>query len=465
MTIQPGAMLYTQGFGSRPEGVEVPHIETRAPTAADVNYPIGKRWINTASGSEYSLTSFTTTNNLTVANWGFLGSSSGDLNSLTTDDMTVVLPTAGTILLSGNSGQGVSTSGSNGPGTATVTVADWTTAQKGVGVLATDAQAIAGTGTTQAVTPHALQAKIGTQTAHGVAMGNTGPTSALSYSAAGTAGQAFISGGAAADGAYGVLGPAGGGTGLSTITAHDLIVGNGTGTPNLIAPSATSGVPLISQGAAADPAYGTAVVAGGGTGAVTLTGILTGNGTSAVTANAVTQHGVLIGGAANAASSLGVAATGTVLAGVTGADPAFTGSPSVSGSLTAATTVTATLGAITATNGNFVGSTAGTGLSFNANAASGIAANPVVLNSRAGQVTFTTVSIAAAADLTLTMTNSEITGAGTQIIYSMSGSTTGSAPSVKSVTPGAGTVAFVITNGTGATTTTADIVINFLVVN
>lgn len=465
MTIQPGAMLYTQGFGSRPEGVEVPHIETRAPTSSDVNYPIGKRWINTASGSEYSLTSFTTMNGLTTANWGFLGSSAGDLNSLTTDDATVVLPTAGTIVLHGNATQGVSTTGSNGPGTTTVTVADWTTAQKGVGVLSTNAQAIAGVGTTQAVTPAALQAKIGTQTAHGVAMGDTGAASALSYSAAGTIGQAFISGGAAADGAYGVLGPAGGGTGLASITAHDLIVGNGTGTPNLLAPSATVGIPVVSAGAAADPVYGTAVVAGGGTGAVTLTGILTGNGTSAVTGNAVTQHGVLLGGAANAAASLGVAATGTILAGVTGADPAFTGSPSVTGSITAATTITATLGNITATNGNFVGSTAGTGVLFNANTATGAAPGPVVLNSRAGQVIFTGVSIAAAADLTLTITNSAITGATTQVIYAMYGATTGSATSIKSVTNSAGSSAIVVTNGTGATTTTADITLNFIVVN
>ena len=59
------------------------------------------------------------------------------------------------------------------------------------------------------------------------------------------------------------------------------------------------------------------------TSSAALTGIVTGNGTGAPTANAVTQHGVLIGGASNAASSLGVAATGKVLTGVTGADPAF----------------------------------------------------------------------------------------------------------------------------------------------
>lgn len=113
-------------------------------------------------------------------------------------------------------------------------------------------------------------------------------------------------------------------TQLTGMTNHSLLIGAGTATLTKLAPSATAGVAVVSTGAAADPAYGTVVVAGGGTGATTLTGIVTGNGTSAMTANAVTQHGVLIGGASNAASSLSVASTGTALLGVTGADPAFT---------------------------------------------------------------------------------------------------------------------------------------------
>jgi len=44
-------------------------------------------------------------------------------------------------------------------------------------------------------------------------------------------------------------------------------------------------------------------VADGGTGSSTLTGVLTGNGTSAITANAITQYGVLVGGASNAVDS------------------------------------------------------------------------------------------------------------------------------------------------------------------
>lgn len=89
--------------------------------------------------------------------------------------------------------------------------------------------------------------------------------------ATGTAGQALVSAGAASNPAYGTLPVAGGGTGLAAITAHYLVVGNGTSALTLLAPSATSGVALISQGSSADPAYGTVVVAGGGTGVTSLT--------------------------------------------------------------------------------------------------------------------------------------------------------------------------------------------------
>lgn len=80
----------------------------------------------------------------------------------------------------------------------------------------------------------------------------------------------------------GQLGVSRGGTGLAAITAHNLIIGNGTSAATLLAPSATSGVPLISQGSSADPAYGTAVVAGGGTGITTTTayGLIAGGTTA-----------------------------------------------------------------------------------------------------------------------------------------------------------------------------------------
>ncbi len=92
-------------------------------------------------------------------------------------------------------------------------------------------------------------------------------------------------------------------------------------------------------------------------------------------------------------------------------------------------------------------------------------ASPRTASNRHFKVEFSGVSIAANADQTLTITNTIITGATTDIMYSWSGTTTGSAVSLKSVVPGAGTVAFTFTNGVGATTTTANIVITGWVMN
>jgi len=69
----------------------------------------------------------------------------------------------------------------------------------------------------------------------------------------------------------GTLGIGNGGTGIANPTAHDLLIGNGSSAMTQLAPSATSGIPLVSQGASANPAYGTAVVAGGGTGLTSTT--------------------------------------------------------------------------------------------------------------------------------------------------------------------------------------------------
>lgn len=68
----------------------------------------------------------------------------------------------------------------------------------------------------------------------------------------------------------GIVPVANGGTGVNDITAHSLVVGTGTTPVVLIAPDATIGIPLVSAGSAADPGYGTAVVAGGGTGLTTV---------------------------------------------------------------------------------------------------------------------------------------------------------------------------------------------------
>lgn len=176
-----------------------------------------------------------------------------------------------------------------------------------------------------------------------------------------------------------------GGTGQITLTNHGVLVGAGTTGITQLAVG-TNGQVLIGA-TTADPAFATLTSTGGTitytTGANTLnldgTAASTGQSGSValatnaetiagtVTTKAVTpddlkaklgtqtNHGVLIGAGTTAAvTALASAATGSTLMGVTGADPAFTGSPSFSGSVTAGTTITATLGAITATAGDVV---------------------------------------------------------------------------------------------------------------
>ncbi len=69
----------------------------------------------------------------------------------------------------------------------------------------------------------------------------------------------------------GQLSVARGGTGVSSLTAYNLLVGSGTSNVALIAPNSSTGIPLVSQGSSANPAYSLAVVPGGGTGVSSLT--------------------------------------------------------------------------------------------------------------------------------------------------------------------------------------------------
>jgi len=180
---------------------------------------------------------------------------------------------------------------------------------------------------------------------------------------------------------------------------------------------------------------------------------------------ATATAGALIAATAtNVVGQIADVAVGQVLAsGGVGVIPAYTGSPSVSGSLTAATTITATLGNITATAGNFVSSTLGNGIVLNSGATSGT--TTATLNGRSGQVTITTPTINAGATFTMTITNSAITGSTTQVLYGLTGGTTGSAITIQSVTNSAGQSAVVVQNASAVTNSTGSLVLTFLVLN
>jgi hypothetical protein len=98
---QPGALLYPAAFGIRPENVEVPHYDSRDPTIADANYPVGKEWINVGNRI-WKLLSISTVNNITSANWIQISTVSSNFVQLDTISKTGVvtgsiLPLAGII--------------------------------------------------------------------------------------------------------------------------------------------------------------------------------------------------------------------------------------------------------------------------------------------------------------------------------------------------------------------------------
>jgi len=158
----------------------------------------------------------------------------------------------------------------------------------------------------------------------------------------------------------------------SDYTNHGIILGQGA-ISNMVATAAgSSGIPLIGQGGAADPLFGTAIVAGGGTGAVTLTdgGILLGSGTSAITATAQP-------------------ASGELLIGSVGADP-------VLATLTAGVGITVTNGAGTIT----IDSTGG-GITWNEETGTSatMAVNTGTIANNAALVTLTLPSTSAIGDI------------------------------------------------------------------
>ena len=100
MGFQPGANLYGIGVGARPENVEVPHLDTRAPATSDVNYPVGKVLINTSGNAAYILTSLTSFNGAVTGNWQATGGGSSAIATINTN-----APVGGNYTLAGTANQ------------------------------------------------------------------------------------------------------------------------------------------------------------------------------------------------------------------------------------------------------------------------------------------------------------------------------------------------------------------------
>ena len=223
----------------------------------------------------------------------------------------------------------ITVTGTPGTNSLDITVLSATTAQIGVLELSTDAESIAGAATTVAVVPSSLAAKLGTQTANGVAYG-AGTTAALNWTAVGTNGQILIGATAAAP-AFSTLTSADGSiafaTGANTLdlTAGGAIASSfptdaGTATPAAGVLTVTGGTNIATAGAGSTVTVnfdGILPVTSGGTGVATLTdgGILLGSGAAAVTVTANPTDGQLL---------IGSTAVDPVLATLASADATVT---------------------------------------------------------------------------------------------------------------------------------------------
>lgn len=212
----------------------------------------------------------------------------------------------------------------------------------------------------------------------------------------------------------------------ATYTARGVLIGEGASAIQATS-AGTANQLLTSGGASANPTW-----------------------TTATYPSTATAGALIAATGTNAVGQIADVAVGQLLAsGGVGVIPAYTGSPSVSGNMTTAT--------------GFVATTAGAGITLNSGTASGT--TTATLNGRSGQVTITTPTINAGATFSFALTNSSITASTTQVLYGLTGGTTGSAITIQSVTNSASTSTIVVQNASAVTNSTGSLVLTFLVLN
>ena len=363
-------------------------------TAASTDFIVGNN--NTTSSTYFgdfgmNSSGFTGTGSFNGANNVFLTSTTADLaigtttanairfvvNGATTD--TITLPSTGNLFqadftnatltsrLAFQTSTSNSTTGIYALPNGTATAASWqatnaadpTNASKVLIATngTTDVQLVSGRNGTGTYLPLSFftnnsgQFVINTSGAWGI-----GPVATASY---GTSGQAYISGGNAAQPTWGTLQVGGGGTGATTFTANGVVYGNATSALGVTAAGTTGQVLIGNTGGA--PTWSSTIPTTAGvtsisfgttgltpnsatTGAVTVAGTLVvANGGTGQSSN-LTQYGVIYGSTTTAMASTTAGTTGQPLLSNTTSGPAF-------GNLNIGTANTNVTGTLTVTNG------------------------------------------------------------------------------------------------------------------
>lgn len=212
------------------------------------------------------------------------------------------------INLTGNNSSGINIVGNPATHSLSVVAYQATTSQQGTVLLATNAQAIAGTDTANALTSDDLKAKLGTQTAHSLALFQ-GTSAALTPLGVATNGQIPI-GSTGADPVLANL----------TSTGGTITITNGAGTINLDVTAGTHVVETLTgnTGGAISPTAGNINTLG--TGSITIAG----SGSTLTTQlTGLTNHAIQIGAGTATLTQLGPGTTGQILQTNTTADPTW----------------------------------------------------------------------------------------------------------------------------------------------
>lgn len=259
MTYPVSQSINSIGSGNTSTSPFLNIFATRNPTVNDIQFPVGKRWINTVTIDEFILLGFISTSGVVQANWQSI-QSTVNTETLTGNSGGAVPATANNINVKGD---GTSITIAGNPGTSTLTaslVAPVTVPNGGTGVT-TITGVITGNGTS-AFTGSAV-------TQYDVLVGAA--ANAISSVGPGSSGQPLLSGGSGANPAYGDLTVPHGGTGATTltgvitgngtsaftasaITQHDVLVAGASNAITSVSPS-TAGFVLTSNGISADPSF------------------------------------------------------------------------------------------------------------------------------------------------------------------------------------------------------------------
>lgn len=244
---------------------------------------------------------------------GTLPISNGGTNSSSALSGSSIMVSNGTSVIQGSAGTSTTVLHGNASGTPTYSAVSLTADVSGALPIANG-----GTNSSTALSGSSIVVSNGTS----IIQGSAGTsTTVLHGNASGVPSYSAVS--LSAD-VTGTLPVSNGGTGQSSLTAHDVIVGNGTSAVSLVAPSSTSGVALVSNGSSSDPSFGavdlssssaatgTLPIARGGTNSSTaLSGssIVVSNGTSIIQGSAGTSTTVLHGNASGTPTYGAVALT------------------------------------------------------------------------------------------------------------------------------------------------------------